>query len=80
MVKDFTVQLEVKNVAEDSAYTSKIKLKHPDTLNYIGPDQVTQLSTELLSRFKVWIAAETTTALVFKDIFEFRELFFHLQF
>jgi len=40
VVKDFTVQMTVTNKAEDYAYTSVIKLKHPESLNFIGPDQV----------------------------------------
>ena len=40
VVKDFTVEMTVSNQAEDYAYTSVIKLKHPQSLNYIGPDQV----------------------------------------
>ena len=40
VVKDFTVEMTVSNRAEDYAYTSVIELKHPESLNYIGPDQV----------------------------------------
>lgn len=40
VVKDFVLQLTIENKASDSAYTSKIKLKHPDSLDYIGPDEV----------------------------------------
>ena len=40
VVKNFTIQLTVENKAADSAYTSKITLKYPDALNYIGPDEV----------------------------------------
>ena len=40
VVKDFTVGMTVSNQAEDYAYTSVIELKHPESLNYIGPDQV----------------------------------------
>lgn len=40
VVKDFTVKMTVSNKAEDYAYTSKILLKHPENLNFIGPDQV----------------------------------------
>ena len=40
VAKDFTLQLTVENKAEDSAYTSKLTVKFPDALNYIGPDQV----------------------------------------
>ena len=40
VVKDFTVEMTVSNQAEDYAYTSVIELKHPESLNYIGPDQV----------------------------------------
>ena len=39
-VKEFTVQLEVSNKAEDSAYYSKVLLKYPADLDYVGPDQV----------------------------------------
>ncbi|KAM7448506.1 integrin [Porites harrisoni] len=39
VVKDFTVEMTVSNQAEDYAYTSVIELKHPDSLNFIGPDQ-----------------------------------------
>ncbi|XP_068748526.1 integrin alpha-5-like isoform X2 [Montipora capricornis] len=39
VAKDFTLQLTVENKAEDSAYTSKLTVKFPDALNYIGPDQ-----------------------------------------
>ena len=50
VVKDFTVQLKVENKAEDSAYTSKIKLRHPDNLDYIGPDQVIRTTEEGIVR------------------------------
>lgn len=40
VVKNFAIQLTVENKAADSAYTSKITLKYPEALNYIGPDQV----------------------------------------
>ena len=40
VVKDFTVEMTVSNQVEDYAYTSVIELKHPESLNYIGPDQV----------------------------------------
>ena len=40
VVKDFTVEMTVSNLAEDYAYTSVILLKHPESLNFIGPDQV----------------------------------------
>ncbi|XP_067022704.1 integrin alpha-9-like isoform X2 [Acropora muricata] len=36
VVKDFTIELTVENKAEDSAYTSRITLKYPEALNYIG--------------------------------------------
>ncbi|XP_015764430.1 PREDICTED: integrin alpha-9-like [Acropora digitifera] len=36
VVKDFTIELTVENNAEDSAYTSRITLKYPEALNYIG--------------------------------------------
>ncbi|XP_073237367.1 integrin alpha-V-like [Porites lutea] len=39
VVRDFTVEMTVSNEAEDYAYTAVIKLKHPESLNYIGPDQ-----------------------------------------
>ena len=40
VVKDFTIELTVENKAEDSAYTSRITLKYPEALNYIGADKV----------------------------------------
>ncbi|XP_078376335.1 integrin alpha-8-like isoform X2 [Oculina patagonica] len=39
VVKDFTVMLNVTNKVEDSAYYSRITLKHPADLDYIGPIQ-----------------------------------------
>ena len=40
VVKDFTIELTVENKAEDSAYTSRITLKYPEALNYIGANEV----------------------------------------
>ncbi|XP_074622767.1 integrin alpha-9-like isoform X2 [Acropora palmata] len=39
VVKDFTIELTVENKAEDSAYTSRITLKYPEALNYIGANE-----------------------------------------
>ncbi|XP_067022705.1 integrin alpha-9-like isoform X1 [Acropora muricata] len=39
VVKDFTIELTVENKAEDSAYTSRITLKYPEALNYIGTNE-----------------------------------------
>ncbi|CAH3015809.1 unnamed protein product [Porites evermanni] len=39
VVKNFTLQIIVENKAEDSAYATKLILKYPDKLDYVGSEQ-----------------------------------------
>lgn len=40
VVKNFTVEIIVENKAGDSAYATKLILKYPDKLDYVGSGQV----------------------------------------
>ena len=48
------MKMTVSNKAEDYAYTSKILLKHPENLNFIGPDQVFDYCKAMGSLYVPW--------------------------